>query len=256
MHVERYGSGPEVFFGLHGWNGDHRTFCPIVYELPENVSFWSADLPGCGQSPPPANWTLQAIASEIAHEIDRPVTLVGNCSGAVLALLVARSQPSLVRRLAIIDAFAAWPWYLRIFLARRIGHYAYLSAFANPMGRWMTNFSLRSKRKADTHLTRGFEKTDHRITYRYLELLGGARDASDFRSLAMPIDILYGERSFSAIRESARIWAGLWPQARTFELKGAGHLPVLEAAQQVRQILFGGDSCSTQQPDRLLSSAR
>lgn len=109
MRIERYGSGQRTYFGLHGWNGSHRTFLPLMDSLPEEASFLSADLPGCGESGPPATWDLNSIASEIAREFTEPVTLVGNCSGAILALLVARKVPKCIARLVIIDAFAAWP---------------------------------------------------------------------------------------------------------------------------------------------------
>jgi pimeloyl-ACP methyl ester carboxylesterase len=239
MRVERYGSGPHVYFGLHGWNGDHRTFLPLVDGLPREASFVSPDLPGCGGSGPPSRWDLNSIADEIAGQLKEPVTLVGNCSGAILALVIARRFASRIKRIVMIDAFASWPWYFRVFLSPRIGRHAYFTTFANPLGRWLTNASLRSKRSAATDLTAGFRKADHETTYRYLQMLGNIGPAEQFSGLTMPIDILYGERSFSAIRESARAWAHLWPQSRTLELRGAGHLPILEAAPQVKEILFG-----------------
>lgn len=70
-------------------------------------------------------------------------------------------------------------------------------------------------------------------------MLGDVGPAEQFSGLSMPIDILYGERTFSAIRDSARKWSRLWPQARIFELSGAGHLPIVEAAPQVKEIIFG-----------------
>jgi pimeloyl-ACP methyl ester carboxylesterase len=74
-------------------------------------------------------------------------------------------------------------------------------------------------------------------------MLADLGPAKQFAGLTVPIDILYGERSFSAIRESAREWTRLWPHSRTFELRGAGHLPIVEAAPQVKAILFGGNEC-------------
>jgi pimeloyl-ACP methyl ester carboxylesterase len=256
MRVERWGQGPRHFLGLHGWNGTRRTFAPLVGELPEDVTFRSVDLPGCGESEAPLRWDLDCVVREIARELDGPATMVGNCSGAILALLVAQKAPALVERVVMIDAFAWWPWYFRVFLDRRIGRYAYFTTFANPFGRWLTNASLKDKRGAGTDLTRGFAGADHESTYRYLTLLRDVGKAENFGDLAMPIDVLYGAKSFAAVRKSAYTWAGMWPQARTFALENAGHLPILEAAQQVKEILFGGDKCSTQQPDHLLNSAR
>lgn len=244
MHVKTYGSGPKLYLGLHGWNGDHRTFLPIVDNLPPGVTFIAVDLPGCGISPPPDNWNLDTIAEEITGCLNTGATLVGNCSGAILALLAASKVPSLVNRLVLIDAFAEWPWYFRLFLSPVFGRQAYYTAFANPLGRWLTNLSLTSKRNSGTHLTQGFASADHATTYRYLTLLADAGRARSFASLSMPVDVLYGARSFSAVKRSARKWAQVWPHANLFELAGAGHLPILEAAPRVKQILFGDDPCT------------
>ncbi len=256
MRTERWGRGPRQFVGLHGWNGTRETFAPLAGLLPEDVTFRGLDLPGCGESAPPLQWDMGSVIGEIARELDGPTTLVGNCSGAILALLLAERAPAWVERVVIIDAFAWWPWYFRIFLEPHIGRYAYFSTFANPLGRWLTNASLGSKRAAGTDLTRGFARADHESIYRYLLLLRDAGNAENFKDLAMPIDIVYGAKSFAAVRQSAYTWAGMWPQARTFALHNAGHLPILEAAQQVREILFGGNTCSTQQPAHLLNSVR
>ena len=251
MHVESSGSGPRAFFGLHGWSGDHRTFEPLLIDLPDTVTFHSADLPGCGQSLPPSQWTMAAVANEVAETIVRlpaPVTLVGNCSGANIGFFVAQLIPQRIERIVTIDAFAVWPWYFRIFVNRAIGRYAYFTTFENPVGRWMTNLSLSGKRQRDTSLTEGFTRVDHRVTYRYLTMLRDSGDADQFRGLAMPIDLTYGEKSFQEVKTSAAIFAALWPQARVTSLPRAGHLPILEATAALREVLFEtrGAGCTTQ----------
>ncbi|HEV2666776.1 MAG TPA: alpha/beta fold hydrolase, partial [Blastocatellia bacterium] len=159
MHIECYGSGSRVYFGLHGWSGDHATFAPLAVYLPAGVALYSADLPGYGRSPAPRRWELAEITDEIASEvvaIDSPVTIIGNCSGAVFALLAAERLPLRIERLILIDPFAYLPWYFKIFLHKRIGRYAYYSTFANPLGRWLTNLSLSKHRTAETDLTESF----------------------------------------------------------------------------------------------------
>ncbi len=241
MHVERYGEGAQHFLAVHGWSGDHRTFEPLVRDLPAGVSFHAVDLPGCGRSPAPLAWTLDAVTDELAEEIRAvgdKVTLVGNCSGANLLLFAALRTPGRVQRIVTIDAFAYWPWYFRVFLNPHFGRYAYITTFANPFGRWMTNLTLRGKRAGDTSLVEGFEKVDHQTTYRYLELLGAAGNIEQFRDLAMPIDLCYGEKSFADVHRSAERFGELWPQAKITRLTGAGHLPIREAAPQLCQLLF------------------
>lgn len=247
MHVERNGSGPRVFFGLHGWSGDHRTYTPLLPYVPDDSTFLSADLPGCGASPSPADWTIGSIVSEVADTVralEHPVTLVGNCSGANLALFVAQRLPQSIHRIVMIDAFAYWPWYFRVFTNRHIGRYAYLTTFKNPVGRWLTNLSLRAKRDKQTSLTEGFTQVDHTATYQYLRVLRDAGLADQFAGLTMPIDIVRGERSFAAVSDSTRIFQAMWPQSRSYCLPGAGHLPLLEATEALQQIVFHSHSDS------------
>ena len=242
MHLERYGSGSRLFFGLHGWSGDHRTFAPLREYLPDDCSLYSADLPGCGLSPSPAVWALPAITNEIVEAVSSvaspALTLIGNCSGALLGLLAAKQLASRFERLVLIDPFAYWPWYFRVFVEPSFGRYAYYSTFANPVGRWLANRSLKSKRAGEAHLTQSFSEVNHETVYRYLLLLTGIDGVEQFRELQMPIDIVYGGRTFGAVKESCEIWRAIWPQVRIHELDGAGHLPIEEATKQLSEIIF------------------
>ncbi|HZH89746.1 MAG TPA: alpha/beta fold hydrolase [Pyrinomonadaceae bacterium] len=249
MYAKRYGTGErEFYFGLHGWSGDHATFAPLAAHVPARASLYSADLPGCGQSPAPRSLTLESVAGEIAEAVlaavppPASVTLIGNCSGAILGLLAAERARARINRLVLIDPFAYWPWYFRVFVAGNFGRYAYRTTFANPLGRWLTNQSLRSRRTADTDLTHSFGKIDHDVAQSYLALLAGVEGVERFESLrGVPIDIVYGERTFAAVKKSVGIWQSVWPHARAGVLRGAGHLPILEATAQLARIVFEDD---------------
>lgn len=242
MHVERYGTGSEVYLALHGWGGDHRTFAPIAARAPSSASLYSADLPGCGGSAAPRDWEPASIVDEIISAIEKigskRLTLIGNCSGANLVLLTATKAGSRIARLILIDVFAFMPRYFRLFTNQSYGRYAYYSAFANPVGRWLGNQSLRGHRTTETDLTSSFVAIDHESTYRYLQMLAKIEGLEQFRNLKMPIDIAYGERTFGAVKRSVAQWLALWPQARAVELKGAGHLPLVEATEQLCRLIF------------------
>ena len=236
MHVERYGCGGENFLCLHGWNGTHTTFAPLAEGMPQGVSLWCPDIPACD--------SLAAIASElesVAREIPGPLRIVGNCSGALHGLLLAERLR--VESIVMIDAFAWLPVYFRLFLAPMFGHVAYWSAFANPLGRWAANLSMARHRKATTDLTAGFRKVNHAETYRQLQLLAGLRSPERFRGVCEHVDIVYGERSFAAVKKSAAIWKQVFPTACEYSLAGAGHLPVLEATSQLQSIIFQEKPC-------------
>lgn len=243
MHIERYGTGEQLFFGLHGWSGDHTTFAPLAEQLPVHASLYAADLPGSGQSPAPSQWTMDAITDEIATGIANvattPITLIGNCSGALLSLLVAQKLPHQIQRLILIDPFAYWPWYFKVFVAPGVGRFFYSITFANPIGRWLTNRSLRNKRTAETDLTQSFAVVNHAAAHRQLALLKDIVEPAQFNQLSIPIDIVYGARTFSAIKTSVAQWRAVWPHARCWELPGAGHLPIEEATAHLSEIIFG-----------------
>ena len=252
MHVEASGNGVRHFLGLHGWNGTLETFRPLVQALPPDVTFWSADLPGCGQSPRPAALNLDAVLDDALASIDRlpsPMTLVGNCSGAIMALLLMQRRPQRFTRLVMIDAFAWLPWYFRVFLSP-IGGYAYWTTFANPVGRALTNLALVNRRGKQTNLTAGFRRTDHQAMTAYLHIFEAAAARIDFGAIAAPVDVLYGERTFGAVRGSIAFWRQKLHVDRVACLLGAGHLPIQEATAQLRDLLFatqktGEHSCST-----------
>lgn len=241
MHVQRYGTGPDVYFGLHGWSGNHLTYAPLVPFLPSSASFYSADLPGYGRSPRPASWSADAIGEQVAAELRNldahHVTLVGNCSGAIFGLIAASIEKERVRRAVLIDPFAFAPWYFKVFVHPLYGRLVYHSTFANPVGRWLTNVSLRHHHGSDTHLTSSFSEVDHDVSIRYLEMLDAMGPISRFESLDADVEIIYGERTFGAVKESVTHWQALWPAARQWRV-AAGHLPIEEATAELAAILF------------------
>lgn len=259
MFIKQYGSGPDHFLCLHGWSGDHRSFEPLVPFVPAHASLFAADLPGCGRSHSPARWDLASVTAEIAQAFQSsraPITIVGNCIGALLGMRAALEQPGAVRRLVLIDTFARWPWYFRLFTVPGWGRYAFASTFANPAGRWITNRSLASKRADTSDLTEGFVAARHDVSLNYLHLLRELESARDFAGLRVPTDIIFGARTFRAIRESAAVWQSMWPWARVTELQGAGHLPIREAAAALSHIVFQGGECQPEFIDTSNSTAQ
>jgi len=258
MHVEQFGTGKIVYFGLHGWGGGQATFAPLLKHLPETATFFSADLPGYGKSPAPQQWSLESITSEIIAAIAEikamGITLVGNCSGAILALLAAQVLKERVQRLILIDPFAYMPLYFRIFVEPKFGKIAYYSTFANPIGRWLTNLSRQHRRSEESNLTRSFQRVDHEVTWQYLHLLRQVQSPEQFADLLMTIDIVYGAKTFKAVKQSAQMFRRVWSQARVIELRGAGHLPIEEATEQLSRILFQEAESDT--PGAELATAR
>ena len=149
-------------------------------------------------------------------------------------------RPEVVARIVMIDPFAYCPWYFRFFLLPLVGFPIYAVAFANPLGRWLTNLSLQDKKAGDTDLTRSFARVNHRATWKYLRMLDECGFPGQFRGVPVAMDILYGQKTFSAVRKSVGIWKEALPQARVRELAGVGHLPILQGTKEVAKVVFTG----------------
>jgi pimeloyl-ACP methyl ester carboxylesterase len=246
MYFERYGTGERTFVGIHGWGNDHHSFAPLAAHVPAHVSFYSLDLPGCGRSNAPHTWNVQTIVGEIVEAVAdvvtgvgaTKVTLVGNCGGAILSLMAARRASSLFQRVVLIDAFAYLPRYFKLFLNESFGRHAYNATFANPVGRWLTNQSLSRQRVGASDLTASFDAVDHQAQRRYLALFSEMGALEQFRDVRLPVEIVYGEKSFGAIRKSVALWQSVLPNARAWKLEGAGHMPIAEATAQLGRIIF------------------
>jgi len=233
----------EVVFGLHGWSGDHRTFDALLPSLPPGAGLFTVDQPGFGASGPPVAWDFDAFSAPLLAALDREgierCTLVGSCAGGIVGLELALRAPERFERLVLVDPFAYVPWYFRLLTAGWPGWFFYHATFANPVGRWVTNLALAGQRSEDTDLTGGFEAARHEAAFRYLRLLCSDADASRYAQLELPITMLYGARTFTAVKRSVRMFQALWPQATCHEVAGAGHLPIEEATSQVARLVFG-----------------
>lgn len=245
MYVERYGNGSDLYLAFHGWGGDHREFAPLAARMPPSVALHSVDLPGYGQSPPPRGEALASVVEEVsdyAAGMGRGITLVGFCSGGVIAMMTALAEPARFKRMVLIDPFAYVPWYFRIFTMGEFGRRAYRATFASTMGRWITNKILQKKQTPSEDFMVAFSRVDHAVTQKYLDWFAHFGSLEPYRSLDLPIDIAQGERTFQAVRNSACIYSELWPQAKTHILRHVGHLPMVKGARQLAQLIVGSIS--------------
>lgn len=242
MYVERYGTGSRFLLGLHGWGSDRRVFEALAADVPPDVSFYCADLPGCGKSPPPNDWTTEEIVAEIVGTVclfgPGRVTVVGHCGGAVFGLLAAHAGGRLIERVVAIDPFAYLPRYFSLFTGDGFGRRAYDATFANSFGRWMTAKALNAGRAEQTDLTASFSATNHEVARRYLHLFAEMNGVEEVRGLRANVDLVYGERTFGAVKKSVALLHAALPHARVFQLEGARHMPLREATAQLAQIVF------------------
>ncbi len=260
MYVESYGAGSVSYFGLHGWGGDRRTFAPLAAHVPAHATFYSADLPGCGCSPAPAEWSVPVIVNEIIAAVANTgaarVTLVGNCGGGVFALFAAQRAPELIARVVMIDPFAYLPRYFKLFVSEGFGRRAYDATFTNAFGRWLTNQALRGRRTDETDLTASFSATDHAAARRYLKLFAEMGDVAQFSDVLTPVALVYGEKTFGAVKRSIALLTRVLLHAHAYELAGAGHVPLAEATAQLCRIIFAPPADAELRPAEVRATAQ
>ncbi len=246
MYVRRIGSGPVSCFAIPGWGEDHTSLLPLEQHLQSVAEVHVVDPPGYGSSPRPQPFEIpetvrllkQAYAQAGLGSAQAPDTIIGNCSGAILAAELAMVLDPTPVRLVFIDPFAFLPGYFRVFLKRGFGKMAYQSTFANPVGRWITNQMVGGRQEQSTDMTSTFRVTDHEVTYQYLKLFGGLPGIEKYAPLQCAVTIITGGKTFAAVRRSITMWREIWPHAQVTELANSGHLPIREAPQELVQSMF------------------
>lgn len=121
------GSGPLALL-IHGLGGSIANWDVVAPRWAGRFRVLALDLPGFGLSPPGRDWTLEthenAIVELIEH-LGRPVLLVGNSMGGLLAEMVASHRPDLVDELVLVspatpprlpDPSIDWPMARRLII--------------------------------------------------------------------------------------------------------------------------------------------
>ena len=231
----------KIIVGIHGWGGTNNTFLPIQKKLNDEFTMINFDLPGYGKSKKPSSWDLENIVDSLAVEINKitskEVDILGNCSGALISILLSKSKKIKVGNLYLIDPFSKAPWYFRIFTNKIIGDYAYSITFQNPLGRIFTNLSLRKKRKEDTDMTSSFKNVDKETSINYLKMLIELEGTDVMKNISCKPVIINGENTFKDAIKSVDYFTDIWPDLDVIKIKDAGHLPIEESTEKIIEIV-------------------
>jgi pimeloyl-ACP methyl ester carboxylesterase len=108
VHVQRWGSGPNVVVGLHGITATSESWKPVARRLGEEWTLVAPDLRGRGRSAgvgPPYGLTQHAddVAALVESTGASPVVVAGQSMGAYVAVVAAARHPSLCSRLVLVD---------------------------------------------------------------------------------------------------------------------------------------------------------
>ena len=234
-------SSKKIIVGIHGWGGTNNTFLPIQKKLNDEFAMINFDLPGYGKSKKPTIWNLENIVDSLAVEINKitsqEIDILGNCSGALISILLSKSKKLKVSNLYLIDPFSKAPWYFRVFTNKIIGDYAYSITFQNPLGRIFTNLSLRKKRKEETDMTSSFKNVDKETSLNYLKMLIELEGTDVMKNINCKPVIINGENTFKDAIKSVDYFTDIWPNLDVIKIKDAGHLPIEESTEKIIEIV-------------------
>jgi pimeloyl-ACP methyl ester carboxylesterase len=101
------GEGDPHLLFLHGWCGDRSFFAPQFEYFSAAHRVVAVDLPGHGESAPPTECTIDALATEVAT-LARSLGLArvvafGHSLGAMVALALTQQTPDLIRAVVMVD---------------------------------------------------------------------------------------------------------------------------------------------------------
>ena len=245
-HVRIDGSedGPALVLS-NSLGTDLRVWDRLVARLPSGLRIIRYDTRGHGLSAsPPRPWSMADLAGDLADILDaldvRDAAICGLSVGGMVAQTLAAERLDLAGALILCDTAAkiATPeeWDRRI-AAVEAGGVAALSGAV--LERWFPP-AFREGRPAELALWRAMlERTS---TAGYCGVCEAIRDADLFESthsLRLPTLALAGDRDGSTPPDLVRETAALVPGSRFEIVRGAGHLPCVDAPDETAALISG-----------------
>jgi pimeloyl-ACP methyl ester carboxylesterase len=233
-HVQRLGRGDRTVVFIHGLVMDNLSsfYFTLANPVAEGAEVILYDLRGHGMSERPSSgYAVANLVEDLralldALEISRPIELVGNSFGGLVALAFAAAYPDRVSRLALIDAHTGTEgWAAQMTATLALKGEARDTKIAESFQSWLGRHSDRKR----TRLAKAAEA-----------LVEGTSLVADLRTspplvlagIRCPTLALYGERS--DVRSHGEALAAALPSCTLQLLPGCSHSVLWEATAEVR----------------------
>jgi len=240
LAYERRGHGEPLVL-IHGYPLDGTTWNEVASLLESDFDLIIPDLRGMGQSDAvDKTYTVADLASDIAgllnHLKVQKAFIAGHSMGGYVALAFARAYPNRVRGLGMISSqvLADPP-------ERKEGRYK-TAKDVQEKGISVVVDSMTSKLSADARIQAFVREVMQQQkpagVIGSLKAMAERPDSSDlFKSFKHPVVILHGDADALIPVERGREMKAALPSAHYTELKGAGHMPMIEDPQAVAKAM-------------------
>ena len=259
--LESHGGEGAPVLAIHGLGGSAGNWSLVAPRITPFANLTAIDLPGHGRSGPAPRHDLATHARAVIDVIDRvagrPVMLLGNSMGALVAELVASSNPAIVSSLVLLAPATPRP---RLIVPSAPAIAMRLAAQSLPgLGRLVTHQYLRRRtprrqieetmrlvmhdpaRLPPAELERSVELARLRREMPWAErafaessasvrrmLLRTGRFRRTIASITTPTTVVFGSEDRVVDPAAVRWLAELRPDWRVVELADTGHTPMWE----------------------------
>jgi pimeloyl-ACP methyl ester carboxylesterase len=236
----RHGSGTPLVL-LHGYPLDGSIWSEVVPLLADRFELIIPDLRGFGESTTvDALYTMDTFASDVAGLLNHlgfeKTALAGHSMGGYVALAFAKNYPERVSGLGLVasQAVADAP-------ERKQGRYDTAKQVAEK-GIGVVVEAMSSKFTPDERMRAVAQSVmEQQRPNAIIGALKAMAEREDLSALLaefkFPVVLVHGDQDALIPIERAREVKNAIPRAHLVELKGVGHLPMLEAAEETAKAL-------------------
>lgn len=240
LAYERRGKGTPLVL-LHGYPLDHHLWDQVAPLLEDTFGLILPDLRGFGESSTVDSfYAMEDFAADIAGLLDQlgiqRTAIAGHSMGGYVALAFARLFPQRVRGLGLVSSQAAADS-----TERKDGRYKSAAEVADK-GIGSVVEAMTPKFTADRELQEfARQSMERQPPAAYIGALKAMAERVDstalLASLTFPVVIIHGDADQLIPLDRAREVKAAAPQAYLVEVRGAGHVPMLEAARETAEAL-------------------
>ena len=256
MAYDIVGNRGPYLLAVHGGPGmDHVSVRPWLDFVAERVRLVYLDLPGHGQSPPPADYSLEAMADALdalrAHLGVERVLVLGASYGGFVGLVYALRHPQRVAGLLLVDTAPSYGFRGEsVDVARRRGTPEMLAALdrlwndmlgsdADFRRDWTTILPLYFHSAPLDEIRRLADATTYRLATRKA-VLPTFREY-DVRErlgeISAPALVVVGRHDWiTSVGQAEALASGL-PNARLVVFEQSGHMPFVDEPEEFRRVV-------------------